>query len=111
MFRLLISPPAERDIAAILRWTHEQFGESARLRYEALLVQAMRDVAENPDRLGSCSRPELAPAARSYHLYHSRNRVARGIGRVKKPRHLLLFRTRSDGALELGRVLHDSLDL
>jgi len=68
MARFRISPQAERDIEAILRWTHETFGEKARLRYEALLIQANRDVAENPDRAGSRNRSEITPTARTYHL-------------------------------------------
>ena len=41
MARFTLSVAAERDIVSILTWTHEHFGEQARLRYEALLVQAM----------------------------------------------------------------------
>jgi len=107
---IFVSPAAEQDIESILRWTHEHFGEPARLRYEALLVQAISDVAENPERPGSCARAELAAAARTYHLYYSRTRVARVMGRANRPRHLLLYRTHGDGSIELGRVLHDSMD-
>jgi toxin ParE1/3/4 len=42
---LVIAPAAEHDIESILIWTHEHFGEQARLRYEALLVQAIVNVA------------------------------------------------------------------
>lgn len=63
-----LSPAAERDIETILAWTHEQFGERARLRYEALLVRAMLDIATDPERPGCHSRPELAPGALTYHL-------------------------------------------
>ena len=86
------SPRAETDIAAILEWTHENFGEKARVRYEALLVRAIRDVAEAPERAGSRARPEIAGEARTYHLRHSRDRVERSVGRVKRPRHFLLYR-------------------
>jgi toxin ParE1/3/4 len=30
---------------------------------------------------------------------------------VKHPRHFLLYRIRADGQVEIGRVLHDSMDL
>jgi toxin ParE1/3/4 len=111
MARLFVSPPAERDIESILAWTHEAFGAAGRLRYEALLVRAILDVADDPERAGSRSRPEIAAAARTYHLYHSRNRVPAATGRVRRPRHLLLYRTNDDGRIEIGRVLHDSMDL
>ncbi len=32
---------AERDIEILLEWSHEQFGEKARIRYEALVARAM----------------------------------------------------------------------
>jgi toxin ParE1/3/4 len=110
MSRFIISPAAERDIESILAWTHEQFGTSGRLRYEALLVRAILDVADDAQRAGIQKRPEIAPEARTYHLFHSRNRVEAAIGQVHNPRHLLLYRTRDDGRIEIGRVLHDSMD-
>src|SRR5690349_19673458 len=112
MAQYRIAPAALLDIEAILAWTHKEFGEKARLRYEALLIRAMIDIASDPDRPGSSRRPELGASAyaRTYHLYFSRKNVTRGIGRVKRPRHFILYRTQSDGTVEIGRVLHDSLD-
>lgn len=106
-----LSPLAERDLEEILAWSHEQFGERGRLRYEALLVQAIRDVAANPRRPGCRPRPELAGGALTYHLLNSRDHVPKTQGRVRKPRHFLLARLATDGALEIGRILHDSMDL
>jgi toxin ParE1/3/4 len=111
MARFRLAPQAERDIEAILAWTHEEFGEKARRRYEALLAKAILDVAESPGRPGSHDRPEIAPAARTYHIRHSRAWVKRTAGKVERPRHFLLYRTRDDGTVEIGRVLHDGMDL
>ena len=111
MARYRLSPQAEQDIEAILAWTHEKFGEKARLRYEALLTRAILDVAEIPERVGSHHRPEIRAGARTYHLRHSRDRVQRSVGRVQRPRHFLLYRTLDDGNTEIGRVLHDGMDL
>jgi plasmid stabilization system protein ParE len=36
--------------------------------------------------------------------------VSRSVGRIRKPRHFLLYRVAGDGSLEIGRVLHDSVD-
>src|SRR5436190_2140503 len=80
----------------ILAWTHEEFGEKARRRYEALLTRAILDGAESPERAGSHDRPEIAPEARTYHLRHSRDRVRKSTGRVQRPRHFLLYRTSDD---------------
>lgn len=111
MPRVIVSPAAESDIQAILAWTHQHFGNRGRLRYEALLVRAILDVADDPGRPGSHTRPEIAPAARTYHLWHSRDRVEPATDRVRRPRHFLLYRTRDDGQVEIGRVLHDRMDL
>ena len=111
MPRYLISPAAERDIESILAWTHERFGQQGRLRYEALLVRAILDVADNPQHTGSHTRSEISPAGRTYHLWHSRSRVEPPAERVRRPRHFLLYRIGSKGCVEIGRVLHDSMDL
>ena len=111
MPRYRLSPLAEADLEAILTWTHEHFGERGRLRYEALLIRAILDVATDPQRPGCQSRPELAADALTYHLLHSRDHVPKVTGRVRKPRHFLLVRIAGDGCLEIGRVLHDSMDL
>ena len=111
MFRVVLAPAAEEDIVKILAWSHEHFGEQARLRYEALLTQAIVDVAEDPERVGSVPREELAAGARTYHLWHSRQRIAKSVGMVGNPRHFLLLRTNAEGQVEIGRVLHDSMDL
>jgi len=107
-FRLSLQ--AERDVEAILEWSHDQFGERVCLRYEALLTQAMLDVADDPDRPGTQKRPELASGASTYHIRHSQDRVSRSIGRIRKPRHFLIFRVADDGRLEISRVLHDGMD-
>jgi len=111
MPQLRISSVAESDIEDILAWTHERFGEAGRLRYEALLAQAIVDIAHDPERSGCTLRPELAKSARTYHLQFSRNQVATSVGRVKRPRHFLLFRIADQGTVEIARVLHDSMDL
>lgn len=111
MPRYRLAPRAVLDIAAILEWTHEHFGERGRIRYEALLTQAIIDVADEPQRVGSQSRPEIAVGARTYHLRQSRDRVDPALGKVKQPRHFLLYRIGGDGCVEIGRVLHDTMDL
>lgn len=110
MPRYILAPAAERDIEAILTWSHEQFGEQSRRRYEALLIRAILDASDQPERTGSRQRPEIADAARTYHLCHSRDRIEASF-RVGRPRHFLLYRTRPDGQVEIARVLHERMDL
>jgi toxin ParE1/3/4 len=107
--KYVLSSPADVDVVLTLSWSEKTFGASASLRYRTLLFQAMRDVAENPDRFGVnavSSRSRL----KTYRLVFSRDRVSRDVGRVKKPRHLLLFREIA-GGVEILRILHDSMDI
>ena len=98
------------DIVVIAEWSSVTFWEAAALRYIRLIEQAIDDLEENPERPGSQPRPELlAAGAHAYQLCFSRNR-ARGIS-VKEPRHLLLYRRREDGALEIARVIHEARGL
>ena len=108
--RVILAPAARRDIIDILKWSEEKFGRRAAARYRALLKQALRDLAADPERPGSAARPELASGARTYHLHFSRER-SRAKGRVKSPRHFLLYRRGNEGTLEVARVLHASRDL
>ena len=111
MAKYVISPAADCDIQSILGLTQERYGVPGRLRYELLLVRAIADVAQDPRRPGSHTRPEIISAARTYHLRHSRDRVEPATDRVHRPRHFLLYRMGDDGRVEVGRVLHDRMDL
>lgn len=106
-----LSATARADIVEALSWTHEHFGEQARLRYERLLVTALRDLAAEPERAGSVGRPELGEHVRSYHLRHSRDRAGRESGIVRRPRHLLLYRVARPDLIGVGRVLHDAMEI
>lgn len=111
MRRYVLSPLAERDVAEVLAWSEAQFRAPSRRRYERLLATALRDLASDPDRPGSRSRPEIAPGARTYHLRFSRDRARGDDGPVRRPRHLLLYRVLADGSVEVGRVIHDAREL
>jgi len=110
-FRLKISNAARYDILNILQYTSEQFGVQARRKYSQLIQQAIKDVQEDPERPGAKRRPELTDIARTYHLFYSRDKIRNKERIVKKPRHFLLFRISGENELEVGRVLHDSMEL
>jgi toxin ParE1/3/4 len=110
MLRYRLSEAAQGDVLSILAWTHEQFGEAARLRYQSLIVAALRDVAIQPDRPGSLARPELGAGVRSWHLRLSRDHVKPGGGVVRRPRHFFVYRS-EPSLLVVGRVLHDAMEL
>lgn len=108
---VIIAPRARGDIAGILDWTDQHFGAIVLRRYAKLIATAIEEVGENPTLAGSCSRPEIAEACRTYHPYFSRNSAGRPGDRIRRPRHFLLYRVSDSGAVEIGRVLHDSMDL
>jgi toxin ParE1/3/4 len=93
-----------------MEWTVQEFGAQAALRYDALIKQALKDIAADPERPGSMERPEIMiEGARTYHLSLSRRRAGRP--GVKEPRHFLLYRRRGKGVIEVARILHDGRDL
>lgn len=108
MARYRLTDAAQADIVSILAWSHEQFGQEARQRYEALIAAAIRDAASRSDEAGQIARPELGDEVFSWHLAQSRSR-SRG-GTVHRPRHFLICRRDGD-VLVVGRVLHDAMEL
>jgi len=110
MLRYRLSDAAQEDVVNILGWTHEQFDEAARQRYEGLIVAALRDVATQPGRPGSIARTELGVGVRSWHLRLSRAHAATGADVVRRPRHFLIYRVES-ALVVVGRLLHDSMEL
>jgi toxin ParE1/3/4 len=110
-FRYRLSQAAQSDIVDILTWTHANFGEAARQRYEALLIAAIRDLAENPARPGSQARPELGENARCWHLRSSRDRARTDQGIVRRPRHFVIYRVSDATTITIGRILHDAMEL
>jgi len=69
-----------------------------------------RDIAADPECLGSQARLELAKGVRAYHLRHSRDRTPSPLGIVREPRHFVIYRQR-DRIIDIVRVLHDARDL
>ncbi len=108
-FEVRVTDAARRDIRDILEWSRNEFGESAALRYDALLRQALIDLRDNPERLGSSEREKIQTGIRVYHLRFSRKKIRSGNG-VHNPRHFLIYRF-DDAVVEILRVLHDSRDL
>lgn len=108
MSKYRLTHTAQTDISSILAWSHDQFGEEARKRYEALMTTAIRDAATRSDDVVRKDRPELGDGGFSWHLAHSRIRSPGG--NVRRPRHFLICRYDGD-VLVVGRVLHDAMEL
>lgn len=107
--RLRVTRPARTDIAAILDWSDEHFGDAARHRYERLIARALRALTGPSAPLGSRAAPEVASGIILYHLRHSR-RAADGAA-VARPRHFLVYRRIEPDIIVVLRVLHDAMNL
>lgn len=110
MRRIRLSPLAASEIEAILERSEIVFGAAARLRYEALLETALRDIAAEPERPGVRRRDELGPGMRTYHLLYNREKARMSGGIVHRPPHFLLFRLTGTSFLDVGHVLHEAMD-
>ena len=95
------SRSARLALTQIVTESEKRFGSDARRRYEDLVIQAIRDLVEDPERLGTRT---VGPRIH-YHLRHSRGRV---IGsQVRNPRHLLVVRIVGE-ELFVAAVVHDA---
>ena len=92
---------AELDFANIISWTAENFGARQARIYRNTLVQAIGELANDPRVAGSKARDDIMPGLRTLH-------VAR---RGRRGRHLLLYRIRDGHIVEIGRILHDQMEL
>ncbi|WP_301557786.1 type II toxin-antitoxin system RelE/ParE family toxin [Rhizobium sp. SSA_523] len=110
MAEIRLSFAAANDISEILATTREMFGQDASLRYERLIVTALRDLGSDCRRIGAVPRPEIGPDIWSYHLRHSRERARSDSGLVRRPRHLILFRPIRADLVGIGRFLHDAME-
>lgn len=89
--QLILTTEAQRDLADILLYTLQRWGEDQQDRYAMALEQGLVLLAENPE-IGR-SRPELFRGCRSY--------------RVRE--HILYYVLR-DEAVVIIRVLHGRMD-
>ena len=106
-FRLAAS--AEAALDDILLWSQRTFGPQARQRYAALLVTAMQDVAEQPNRTNvSWKRLKSGPIG-VYHVGHSKAHAPDPPGPVAEPRHYVVFRIASDGIVEILGFVHERM--
>jgi toxin ParE1/3/4 len=107
---LELAPSAEADLSDVLVRSQADFGNAARLRYEALIERALQDIQVDPTCAGSTDRSELGRGVRTYHLRHCRGRARIAEGSVKDPRHMLVYEF-DDLRVVVLRLLHDSMDL
>ncbi|MBW7974074.1 type II toxin-antitoxin system RelE/ParE family toxin [Bradyrhizobium sp. BR 10289] len=100
-WRVRLGAVAEVDFANILKWTAENFGARQSRIYRDTLVQAIGELTDGPDVLGSTARDEIMAGLRTLH-------VAR---RGHRGSHFLMYRAAPDSTIEIVRILHDRMDL
>ena len=108
MARLRISRLAQADLARVLALSTANWGAERRLRYSALIANALRTIAERPDGPLSVERPELGPGIRSFHVRHARLR--RREANVRRAVHIIYYRASAPELIEIVRVLHERMD-
>jgi toxin ParE1/3/4 len=99
--KLRLAKRAVGDIEGVLAYTLEQFGERKHQQYKELIAQALADIVANPEAPPAKYRPEIHPDAWTFHIGRSRRRA----------RHFFLYRIAGDRFIDIGRFLHDSMDL
>ena len=96
-----LAASARHDISQALNWTLENFGRKKHDQYLELVRLALNDIATNPTGERTKERPELHAEARTLH-----------IGRPgKRARHLFLYRMNTNRSIDVGRFLHDAMEL
>lgn len=94
---VVILSRAQAQIADVLSYTLEQFGEAKYLEYRELIELALQTLETTP--MAGKHHPEIHPEAWTYHIARP----------GRKARHLLLYRIRAD--VEVARFLYDAMHL
>ena len=108
MARFRLARPAQIDLANILATSAERWGTDGRQKYAAVLAEAMRQVAGEPDGPLTRRRPDLRSGIRSFHVRNARRSVEGA--KVGRPVHVLFYRVAQEGVVEIVRVLHEKMD-
>jgi toxin ParE1/3/4 len=106
--RFRVARRAQTDLMIILGDSAERWGAEASRRYGVTLMQAMRQVASNPEGRLTRPRSDLRPDLRSFHSRHVRHNARRPT--VKRPVHVIYYRLVEPGLVEIARVLHDHME-
>jgi toxin ParE1/3/4 len=108
MARFRLSRLAREDIARILAPSGERWGTEGKRRYAAMIAMAMRQMASDPDGVATRNRGEILRGVRSFHIRHARADDREP--KVKRPVHVLYYRTIRPGLIEIVRVLHERME-
>ncbi len=99
--RLRFSQQAVQDIEDVLAYTLGHFGQRRHEQYKLLIRQALAEIASRPNAPPARHRPEIHADARTFHIARA----------GKRARHFFLYRVIEGQSIDIGRLLHDSMDL
>ncbi len=100
---------AELHIDTLLLDSARDHGLQAAERYGQLILTAMTALGDNPRMIGSVEVARLRGVL-AYPIRLLRQR-AEPVRRVGNPRHLIVYRAGSDGAVEILGLVHDRMVL
>ena len=98
MARLIRSALAKQDIAEVLQYTRQHWGEDKAREYRDLIREALGVIASDPQR--GRPRGEVRPGILGYPIAQP----------GRNARHILFYRVGPTGEVEIVRFLHDSMD-
>lgn len=105
MRRVRLTGPSRQDIARALRHSEENFGKRARERYRRLFDQALRDLGEDPARIGVRAINDIREGYFTFHVRSSTKHASKRS--VRQPRHLIAFYVDDLGDVIVARVFHE----
>ena len=105
--KLRLSPAATIDRDAIWLYTARRYNSEQADAYDLLVVQALKDIAEDPERPTCRLHPEFGPDVRSYHIALSKKRSGTRIG---KPRHVVFYTLEYEEVVFVMRIIKDDMD-
>lgn len=101
-WRVTLSGPALLDFDNVIQWTAAEYGTAQALKYETLIVAALRKLEAGPTTV-------LAQAAPNFHLVRSLPIMDGG----RRTRHVLYFRADQTGVrrtIVVLRILYAAMD-
>jgi hypothetical protein len=101
-----LTGPAERQMGEALAYSASEYSGAHARNYEALILAAIADVADNYQRIGAIRVPRIQDIW-VYEIRHSRNRLPRE-QRIRNPWHKLVYRRLPDGVVEILAVVGHS---
>jgi toxin ParE1/3/4 len=100
---------AKAELGEILDWSENRFGAAARDRYAALILIALRNVADDPHQANIHWRRIGKTDIGIHHIAHSRDRVPPDPGRVAEPRHCLVFSSDDGVGIVILGFVHERM--